>query len=122
MDFKPVYLREKKSVKPVKMEGKVMKAKRLLVLAVGAMLVMNVSAQGARRFEGKGKGKPIRMEQKMVRCERCGKMIDLRKDARFHEFERREAFRREEFRRGEFRKEAFRKGDFKRHHRHHGRK
>ena len=104
------------------MEGKVMKAKRLLVLAVGAMLVMNISAQGARRFEGKGKGKPIRMEQKMVRCERCGKMIDLRKDARFHEFEKREAFRREEFRRGEFRKEAFRKGDFKRHHRHHGRK
>jgi len=109
------------------MEGKVMKAKRLLVLAVGAMLVMNVSAQGARRFEGKGKGKPIRMEQKMVRCERCGKMIDLRKEARFHEFERREAFkreafRREEFRRGEFRKEAFRKGDFKRHHRHHGRR
>ena len=49
MDFKPVYLREKKSVKPVKMEGKAMKAKRLLVLAVGAMLVMNVSAREVRK-------------------------------------------------------------------------
>ena len=98
-----------------------MKAKRLLVLAVGAMLVMNVSAREAKKG-GAFRGKPIRMEQKMVRCERCGKMIDLRKDARFHEFEKREAFRREEFRRGEFRKEAFRKGDFKRHHRHHGRR
>ncbi len=94
-----------------------MKAKRWLALAVGAMLVMNMSAQGARRFEGKRKGKPIRMEQRMVRCERCGKMIDLRKEARFHEFERREAFRR-----GEFRRDDFRGAEFKKHHRHHGRR
>ena len=91
-----------------------MKAKRWLVLAVGAMLVMNVSAQGARRFEGKGKGKPMRMEQKFVKCNRCGKMIDLRKEARFHEF------RREEFRKGEFRRGDFRCPEFKKHHRHHG--
>ena len=90
-----------------------MKAKRWLALAVGAMLVMNMSAQGARRFEGKGKGKPIRMEQKFVRCERCGKMINLRKEARFREF-RREEFRREEFCRGEFRRGEFRRGDFRR--------
>ena len=94
-----------------------MKAKRWLALAVGAMLVMNMSAQGARRFEGKGKGKPIRMEQKFVRCDRCGKMIYLRKDARFQEFERREAFRRGEFKRGDFRG-----AEFKKHHRHHGRR
>jgi len=98
------------------MEGKAMKAKRWLVLAVGAMLVMNVSAQGARRFEGKGKAKQFKMEQKMVRCDRCGKMIDLRKEARFREFGRKEAFRREEFRRGDFRG-----AEFKKHHRHHGR-
>ena len=99
-----------------------MKAKRWLALAVGAMLVMNMSAQGARRFEGKGKGKPIRMEQKFVRCDRCGKMINLRKDARFQEFERREAFRRGEFRRGDFRRGEFRGAEFKKHHRHHGRR
>lgn len=104
-----------------------MKAKRWLALAVGAMLVMNMSAQGARRFEGKGKGKPIRMEQKFVRCERCGKMINLRKDARFQEFERREAFRKGDFRRGDFRRGDFRRGEFrgaefKKHHRHHGRR
>ena len=98
-----------------------MKAKRWLALAVGAMLVMNMSAQGARRFEGKGKGKPIRMEQKFVRCERCGKMIDLRKEARFHEFRKGE-FRREEFRRGEFKRGDFRGQEFKKHHRHHGRR
>ena len=126
MDFKPVYLREKKSVKPVKMEGKVMKAKRLLVLALGAMLVMNVSAREAKRG-GAFRGKSVRSEQRMVRCERCGKMIDLRKEAQFREFERREAFkreafRREEFRRGEFRKEAFRRGECRHHHRHHGRR
>ena len=99
-----------------------MKAKRWLVLAVGAMLVMNVSAQGARRFEGKGKAKQFKMEQKMVRCDRCGKMIDLRKEARFREFERREAFKREAFRREEFRKGDFRGAEFKKHHRHHGRR
>ena len=98
-----------------------MKAKRWLALAVGAMLVMNMSAQGARRFEGKGKGKPIRMEQKFVRCERCGKMIDLRKEARFREFRKGE-FRREEFRRGEFKRGDFREQEFKKHHRHHGRR
>ena len=110
------------SVKPVKMEGKTMKAKRLLVLAVGAMLVMNVSAQGARRFEGKGKGKPILMEQKFVRCARCGKMIDLRKEAQLREFRgrelKKEAFLREGFRKGEFRKGDFRKAEFKKRHRH----
>jgi len=90
-----------------------MKAKRWLALAVGAMLVMNMSAQGARRFEGKGKGKPMRMEQKFVRCNRCGKMIDMRKEARFQEF------RREEFRRGEFKRGEFRGLEFKKHHRHH---
>ncbi len=94
-----------------------MKAKRLLVLAVGAMLVMNVSAHGTRKFEGKGKGKPVRMEQRMVRCDRCGKMIDLRKEAQFREFERREALKREALRR-----EEFRKGEFKKHQRHHGRR
>ena len=98
-----------------------MKAKRWLALAVGAMLVMNMSAQGARRFKGKGKGKPIRMEQKFVRCERCGKMIDLRKEARFREFRKGE-FRREEFRRGKFKRGDFRGAEFKKHHRHHGRR
>lgn len=93
-----------------------MKAKRWLALAVGAMLVMNMSAQGARRFEGKGKGKPIRMEQKFVRCERCGKMIDLRKEAKFQEF------RKGDFRKGEFRRGDFRGQEFKQHHRHHGRR
>lgn len=103
-----------------------MKAKRWLVLAVGAMLVMNVSAKGVKKC-GACKGKPIRMEQRMVRCERCGKMIDLRKEARFMEFERREAFKREAFRREAFRKGEFHKGEFeklgfKKHHRHHGRR
>ena len=103
-----------------------MKAKRWLVLAVGAMLVMNVSAQGVKKC-GACKGKPIRMEQRMVRCERCGKMIDLRKEARFREFERREAFKREAFRREEFRRGDFRKGDFrgsefKKSHKRHGRR
>ena len=93
-----------------------MKAKRWLALAVGAMLVMNMSAQGARRFEGKGKGKPIRMEQKFVRCERCGKMIDLRKEAKFQEF------RKGEFRKGDFKRGDFRRQEFKKHHRHHGRR
>ena len=93
-----------------------MKAKRWLALAVGAMLVMNMSAQGARRFEGKGKGKPIRMEQRMVRCERCGKMIDLRKEAKLQEF------RKGEFRKGEFRRGDSRGAEFKKHHRHHGRR
>ena len=93
-----------------------MKAKRWLALAVGAMLVMNMSAQGARRFKGKGKGKPIRMEQKFVRCERCGKMIDLRKEAKFQEF------RKGDFRKGEFRRGDFRGQEFKQHHRHHGRR
>ena len=93
-----------------------MKAKRWLALAVGAMLVMNMSAQGARRFEGKGKGKPIRMEQKFVRCERCGKMINLRKDARFMEF------RKGDFRKGDFKRGDFRGAEFKKHHRHHGRR
>ena len=99
------------SVKPVKMEDKVMKAKRMLALAVGVMLVMNVSAQGARRFDGRGKGKPIRMEQRFVRCDRCGKMIDLRKEAQFRDL-----------RKGEFRKGDFRGPEFKKHHRHHGRR
>jgi hypothetical protein len=98
------------------MEGKTMKAKRWLALAVGVMLVMNMSAHGARRFEGKGKGRPIRMEQKMVRCERCGKMIDLRKAAQFREL-RREAFFKSDFRKGDFRGP-----EFKKHHRHHGRR
>ena len=103
-----------------------MKAKRWLVLAVGAMLVMNVSAQGARRFEGKGKGNPIRMEQRFVRCERCGKMINLRKEAQFREFRKGE-FRKGHFRKGEFRRGDFKKGEFrgpecKKHHRHHGRR
>ena len=102
------------SVKPVKMEDKVMKAKRMLALAVGVMLVMNVSAQGARRFDGRGKGKPIRMEQRFVRCERCGKMIDLRKEAQFRDF------RRGEFRKGDSWKGDFRGPEFKKHHRHHG--
>lgn len=93
-----------------------MKAKRLLVLALGAMLVMNASAREVRKCNA-CKGKPIRMEQGMVRCERCGKAIDLRKEARFREFDRKEAFRKGEFRKGEFRK-----GEFKRHHRHHGRR
>lgn len=102
-----------------------MKAKRWLALAVGAMLVMNMSAREVRKCAA-CKGKPIRMEQKFVRCERCGKMIDLRKGARFKEF-RREEFRREEFCRGEFRRGEFRRGDFrgaefKKHHRHHGRR
>ena len=123
---KPVYLRAKKSVQPVKMEGKAMKAKRWLVLAAGAMLVMNVSAREVRKCAA-CKGKPIRMEQQFVRCERCGKMIDLRKEARFREFERREAFkreafRREEFRRGDFRKGDFRKAEFKKSHKRHGRR
>lgn len=107
MDFKPVYLRAKKNVKPVKMEGKAMKARRLLVLAVGALLVMNVSAREVKKG-GAFRGKSVRSEQKMVRCERCGKMIDLRKEAKF--------------RKGDFKKCEFRKGEFKKRHRHHGRR
>ena len=118
---KPVYLREKKSVKPVKMEGKAMKAKRLLVLALGAMLVMNVSAREAKRG-GAFRGKSVRSEQKMVRCEKCGKMIDLRKEAKFRDFERRKAIKREAIRKEDFRKGEFRKGEFKKRHRHHGRR
>ena len=95
-----------------------MKAKRWLVLAVGAMLVMNVSAREVRKCAA-CKGKPIRMEQQFVRCERCGKMIDLRKEARFREFRgrelKKEAFRKEAFRKGEFRKDGFKKP-----HKHHG--
>ena len=102
-----------------------MKAKRWLVLAVGAMLVMNVSAREVRKCAA-CKGKPIRMEQQFVRCERCGKMIDLRKEARFREFRgrefKKEAFRKEAFRKGEFRKGEFEKLGFKKHHRHHGRR
>ena len=103
-----------------------MKAKRLLVLAVGAMLVMNVSAREAKKG-GAFRGKSVRSEQRMVRCDRCGKMIDLRKEAQFRDFERREAlkreaFRKEEFRRGDFRKGEFRKGECRHHHRHHGRR
>ncbi len=102
-----------------------MKAKRLLVLAVGAMLVMNVSAREVRKG-GAFRGKSVRSEQKMVRCERCGKMIDLRKEAKFRKFGKKEAFRKEAFRKGdfkkgEFRKGEFRKGEFKKRHRHHGR-
>lgn len=97
-----------------------MKAKRWLALAVGAMLVMNMSAREVRKCAA-CKGKPIRMEQKFVRCERCGKMIDLRKEARFREF-RREEFRREEFRKGDFKRGDFRGAEFKKHHRHHGRR
>ena len=121
MDFKPVYLREKKSVKPVKMEGKAMKAKRLLVLAVGAMLVMNVSAREVKKG-GAFRGKSVRSEQKMVRCERCGKMIDLRKEAQFRDFERRKAIKREAIRKEDFRKGEFRKGECRHHHRHNGRR
>ncbi len=84
-----------------------MKAKRLLVLAVGAMLVMNVSAREVKKG-GAFRGKSVRSEQKMVRCERCGKMIDLRKEAKF--------------RKGDFKKGEFRKGEFKKRHRHHGRR
>lgn len=98
-----------------------MKAKRWLVLAVGAMLVMNVSAREVRKC-GVCKAKQFKMEQRMVRCDRCGKMIDLRKEARFREFGRKEAFRRGEFRRGDFRKGDFRGAEFKKHHRHHGRR
>ena len=98
-----------------------MKAKRWLVLAVGAMLVMNVSAREVRKC-GACKAKQFKMEQRMVRCDRCGKMIDLRKEARFREFERREAFKREAFRREEFRKGDFRKAEFKKSHKRHGRR
>ena len=98
-----------------------MKAKRLLVLAVGAMLVMNVSAREAKRG-GAFRGKSVRSEQKMVRCERCGQMIDLRKEAKFRDFERRKAIKREAIRREEFRRGEFRKGESKKHHRHHGRR
>lgn len=103
-----------------------MKAKRLLVLAVGAMLVMNVSAREVKKG-GAFRGKSVRSEQKMVRCEKCGKMIDLRKEAKFRDFERRkaikrEAIRKEDFRKGEFRKGEFRKGEYRHHHRHHGRR
>ena len=97
-----------------------MKAKRWLVMALGVLLVMNVSAREVRKCHA-CKGKPIRMEQRMVRCDRCGKMIDLRKEARFMAFEKQEAFKREAFRREVARKEAFRKGEFKRHHHRHGR-
>ena len=100
-----------------------MKAKRWLVLAVGAMLVMNVSAREVRKCAA-CKGKPIRMEQQFVRCERCGKMIDLRKEAQFREFRgrelKKEAFRKEAFCKGEFRKGEFGKRGFKKVHRHHG--
>ena len=102
-----------------------MKANRWLVLAVGAMLVMNVSAREVRKCAA-CKGKPIRMEQQFVRCERCGKMIDLRKEAQFREFRgrelKKEAFRKEAFRKGEFRKGEFGKRGFKKVHRHHGRR
>lgn len=88
------------------------------------MLVMNVSAREVRKCAA-CKGKPIRMEQRMVRCERCGKMIDLRKEAQFREFRgrelKKEAFRKEAFRKGEFRKGEFGKRGFKKVHRHHGR-
>ena len=92
-----------------------MKAKRWLVLAVGAMLVMNVSAREVRKC-GACKAKQFKMEQKMVRCDRCGKMIDLRKEARFREFRGRE-LRKEAFRKGDFRK-----AEFKKSHKRHGRR
>jgi len=92
-----------------------MKAKRWLVLAVGAMLVMNVSAREVRKC-GACKAKQFKMEQRMVRCDRCGKMIDLRKEAKFQEF------RKGEFRKGDFKRGDFRGQEFKKHHRHHGRR
>lgn len=98
-----------------------MKAKRLLVLAVGALLVMNVSAREVKKG-GAFRGKSVRSEHKMVRCERCGKMIDLRKEAKFRDFERRKAIKREAIRKEDFRKGEFRKCEFKKHHRHHGRR
>ena len=102
-----------------------MKAKRWLVLAVGAMLVMNMSAREVRKC-GACKGIQFSMEQKFVRCERCDKIIDLRKDPRFMEFRgaefRRAEFRKGDFRRGEFRKGEFRKGEMKKHHHRHGRR
>ena len=98
-----------------------MKAKRLLVLALGAMLVMNVSAREAKRG-GAFRGKSVRSEQRMVRCDRCGKMIDLRKEAQFREFERRKALKREAIRKEDFRKGEFRRGECRHHHRHHGRR
>ena len=88
------------------------------------MLVMNASAREVRRIHGAKK--PIKMEQKFVRCERCGKMIDLRKDPRFMELRgaefRKAEFRKGDFRRGEFRKGEFRKGEMKKHHHRHGRR
>ncbi len=98
-----------------------MKAKRLLVLAVGALLVMNVSAREVKKG-GAFRCKSVRSEQKMVRCEKCGKMIDLRKEAKFRDFERRKAIKREAIRREEFRRGEFRKGECRHHHRHHGRR
>lgn len=87
-----------------------MKAKRWLVLAVGVLLVMNVSAREVRKC-GACKAKQFKMEQRMVRCDRCGKMIDLRKEAKS-----------QEFRKGDFRRGDFRRPEFKKHHRHHGRR
>jgi len=87
-----------------------MKAKKWLVLAIGAMLVMNVSARDFKKGQA-CKGKECQMEQRMVRCERCGKVIELRKDARFRKFHK------AAFLKGDSRKETF-----KRHHRYHGRR
>ena len=97
-----------------------MKAKRWMVLAIGAMLVMNVSAREVKRSHG-GK-RPIKTEQQFVRCGRCGKVLELRKDPRLMAL-RGPEFQRGEFRKGDFRKEDFIKGDFrkgafKKHHRH----
>lgn len=98
-----------------------MKAKRLLVLAVGVLLVMNVSAREAKRGCA-FRGKSVRSEQLMVRCDRCGKMIDLRKEAQFRDFERQKALKREAIRKEDFRKSEFRKDECRHHHRHHGRR
>ena len=84
-------------------------------------MVMNVSAREAKKG-GAFRGKSVRSEQKMVRCEKCGKMIDLRKEAKFRDFERRKTLKQEAIRREEFRRGEFRKGEFKKHHRHHGRR
>lgn len=57
--------------------------KGVLVLALGMLFSTTISAREVRRSHGKCR--QCRSEQRFVRCNRCGKFVDLRNTAAFRE-------------------------------------
>lgn len=93
--------------------------KKLIVLALGAMLVGNLSARevkrvGNREFEFRKGEKIVIIKECPVCHERIVKFADKRRGEHF----RMEAAKRE-FRKGNFRKAEFRRGEFDRGHKGH---